>query len=63
MICYDEEAEFGIDDYIRTKASYAESLMNLGEVDNAIEKYENTKKSIEQEIVFENPMLFVNICN
>jgi hypothetical protein len=41
----DLEAEFGVDDYIRTKASYAESLMNLGDLPNAIEKYENAKKS------------------
>ena len=55
--------EFGVDDYIRSKASYAESLMNLGELKHAIEKFENAKKSIENEIVYENPMLFVNICN
>jgi len=56
-------SEFGVDDYIRSKASYAESLMNLGEIKHAIEKFENAKKSIENEIVYENPMLFVNICN
>jgi len=37
--------------------------MNLGEIKHAIEKFENAKKSIENEIVYENPMLFVNICN
>ena len=37
--------------------------MNLGELKHAIEKFENVKKSIENEIVYENPMLFVNICN
>mmetsp|Transcript_40874 Transcript_40874/g.62294 ORF Transcript_40874/g.62294 Transcript_40874/m.62294 type:complete len:245 (+) Transcript_40874:501-1235(+) len=56
-------AEFGIDDYIRAKAGYAEAIMNLGEVDHAIEKLENAKQSIENEIVYENPMLFINICH
>lgn len=27
-----EVCEFGVDDYIRTKASYAESIMNMGDV-------------------------------
>lgn len=55
--------EFGVDDYITSKASYAESLMNMGEITHAIEKFENAKRAIENEIVYENPMLFVNICN
>ena len=37
--------------------------MNLGQTQHAIDKFENTKKAVENEIVFENPLLFVNICN
>lgn len=55
--------EFGVDEYIRTKASYAECLMNLGQIQHAIDKFENAKRAIENEIVYENPMLFVNVCN
>lgn len=55
--------EFGVDDYIRTKARYAESIMHFGDIADAIEKFENTKRSIENEIVYENPMILVNICN
>ena len=55
--------EFGVDDYIRAKSRYAESIMRQGDVRDAIEKFENTKRSIENEIVYENPMILVNICN
>ena len=58
-----EVCEFGVDDYIRTKASYAESIMNMGDIQQAIQKFENAKFSIENEIVYENPMIYVNICN
>ena len=58
-----ESVEFGVDDYIRAKADYAESLMYLGNVDQAIDKFENVKKSILKEIVYDNPMVFVNVCN
>ena len=56
-------SEFGVDDYIRIKSRYAESIMMLGDLPSAIDKFENAKKSIENEIVYEHPMLFVNICN
>lgn len=55
--------EFGIDDYIKAKASYAESIMNCGQIDHAIDKFENTKNQIENEIIYENPMIYVNVCN
>ncbi len=37
--------------------------MNCGDIDHAIDKFENVKKTIENEIVYENPMLYVNVCN
>jgi hypothetical protein len=55
--------EFGVDDYIKAKANYAESIMNCGDIDHAIDKFDNVKKTIENEIVYENPMLYVNVCN
>ena len=39
--------EFGVDDYIRTKARYAECIMNMGDLLLAIDKFENAKSSIE----------------
>jgi tetratricopeptide (TPR) repeat protein len=58
-----DSIEFGVDDYIRAKASYAESLMNMGQIDQAIDKFENVKRSILNEIVYDNPLVFVNVCN
>ena len=55
--------EFGVDDYIALKAAYAEAIMNDGDIDQALDKFENVKRNIETEIVYENPYLFVNVCN
>lgn len=55
--------EFGVDDYIKAKANYAESIMNIGDIEHATEKFENVKKTIENEIIYENPLLYVNVCN
>jgi len=55
--------EFGTDDYIQVKANYAECLWKMGQMDHAIAKFESTKRQIENEIVYENPLLFVNVCN
>ena len=59
----ENNTEFGMDDYIRTKSRYAESIMQMGDFHSAIDKFENAKLSIENEIVYEHPLLFVNICN
>jgi hypothetical protein len=59
----DKVLEFGVDDYIKAKANYAESIMNCGDIDHAIDKFQNVKKTIENEIIYENPMLYVNVCN
>ena len=37
--------------------------MNLGQTGHAIDKFESTKTLIENEIVYENPLLFINVCN
>lgn len=37
--------------------------MNCGDIDHAIDKFQNVKKTIENEIIYENPMLYVNVCN
>ena len=37
--------------------------MNCGDIDHAIDKFENVKITIENEIIYENPMLYVNVCN
>ena len=58
-----DKDRFSGDDYIRAKAGYAECLMNMGQMKDAINKFENTKRAIENEIVYENPLLFVNVCN
>ena len=55
--------EFGTDDYIQAKSSYAESLMLIGETEEAIDKFLAVKKQIEDEIIYENPTLYLNVCN
>ena len=34
----------------------------MGQIDHAINKFESTKKQIENEIVYENPYLFIELC-
>ena len=55
--------EFGVDDYIKARAGLAECLMNCNKLPEAISKFEGVKKKIESEVVFDKPILFINICN
>jgi len=55
--------EFGVDDYIKARAGLAECLMNCGRADEAIQKFEGVKRKIEAEVIFDKPILFVNVCN
>lgn len=54
--------EFGTDDYILAKANYSTCLWFNGQLKHAIQKFESTKRQIENEIVYENPALFINVC-
>ena len=55
--------EFGVDDYIKARAGLAECLMNCDRVDEAIQKFEGVKRKIEAEVIFDKPILFINVCN
>ena len=55
--------EFGVDDYIKARAGLAECLMNCERFDDAVYKFEGVKKKIEAEVVFDKPILFINVCN
>lgn len=55
--------EFGVDDYIESKSSEAECLMQLGKIFEAVEKFESVKLKIEKELVFDKPLIYINICN
>lgn len=55
--------EFSNDDYIQLRANEAECLLNCGKVFDAIEKFEKVKKDINQEVVFDQPLLYINVCN
>ena len=55
--------EFGVDDYIKAWAGLAECLMNSGLIEEALIKFEHVKQKIENEIVFDKPILFINVCN
>ena len=53
--------EFGVDDYIKARAGLAECLMNSNRTEHAIQKFEGVKRKIESEVVFDKPILFINI--
>ena len=55
--------EFGVDDYIKARAGLAECLMNCDRPAEAIQKFEGVKRKIESEVIFDKPILFINICN
>eukprot|EP00347_Sterkiella_histriomuscorum_P023783 403333405 len=55
--------EFGIDDYIESRSSEAECLMQLGKLFEAVDKFESVKSQIEKELVFDKPLIYINICN
>ena len=55
--------EFGVDDYIKARAGLAECLMNEDRMADAIQKFEGVKRKIEAEVIFDKPILFINICN
>ena len=55
--------EFGVDDYIKARAGLAECLMNCERLPEAIQKFEGVKRKIESEVIFDKPVLFINICN
>lgn len=55
--------EFGVDDYIKARAGLAECLMNCDKPSEAIQKFEGVKRKIESEVIFDKPILFINVCN
>jgi len=58
-----KELIFGVDEYIRVRAGFAECLMNAGRTEEAIKKFEGVKRRIQSEVVFDKPVMFINICN
>ena len=59
----DSALEFGIDDYIKARAGLAECYMNSGKTEIAISKFLGVKRKIQSEIVFDKPIMFINVCN
>lgn len=59
----DSALEFGIDDYIKARAGLAECYMNSGKLELAIAKFQGVKRKIQSEIVFDKPIMFINVCN
>lgn len=48
---------------ISAKASEGECLLQLGKVTEAISKFEGVKKDINKEVVFDKPIIYINVCN
>ena len=44
-------------------ASLGEALLAQNKVGDAAQKLESVKQEIKKEVVFENHMLFINVCN
>ena len=55
--------EFVEDDLIMAKANLAEALMNNESLHDAVDRFEEVKRDIENAIVFEHNLLHVNVCN
>lgn len=55
--------EFGKDDYLTAKSYEAESLMYIGKIYDATDKFEAVKNEISKELVFDRPLIYVNVCN
>ena len=47
---------------MQAKASFAECHMAMGHFEDAIKQFESCKRQIQQELIFENHYLYVNIC-
>jgi hypothetical protein len=37
--------------------------MNNGQLELAIQKFASVKQRIQQEVVFDKPIMFINVCN
>lgn len=54
---------FGNDEYLKANSGIAECLFHLGQAEQAIDKFEGVKRRIEQEVVFDKPMMLINVYN
>jgi len=54
---------FGTEEYIQARAMCAECLQIMGNLHDAIEHYELIKRDMETLIIFEDSVLYINVCN
>ena len=56
-------SEFSKDDYIIAKTAFGECLASLGKATDCIRVFEEVKRDIFKEVIFDNWLLLVNVCN
>lgn len=56
-----ETFSFGTDEYLKVLACIAECLSHKGRYMEAIKKFESVKRKILSEVVFDKPILLINI--
>jgi tetratricopeptide (TPR) repeat protein len=54
---------FGTEEYIQARAMSAECLQGMGKIHDAIDMYEGIKRDMESLIIFEDSILYINVCN
>ena len=54
---------FGNDEYLKVNAGIAECLFHLGKTEQAIDKFEAVRHRIESEVVFDKPVMLINVYN
>jgi hypothetical protein len=54
---------FGTEEYIQARAMCAECLQTMGNIHDAIEHYELIKRDMETLVIFEDSVLYINLCN
>lgn len=54
---------FGTEEYIQARAMNAECLQAMGKIHDAIDLYEAIKRDMESLVIFEDSVLYINVCN
>ena len=54
---------FGTEEYIQARAMCTECLQTIGNIHDAIEHYELIKRDMETLVIFEDSVLYINLCN
>jgi hypothetical protein len=54
---------FGTEEYIQARAMSAECLQSMSKFHDAIDIYESIKRDMDTLVIFEDSVLYINVCN